>query len=328
VRASTISAGFETERLLFATVQTRYRWRPLDEPAREARVARDIARGLKVVEQIRGLAGVRAVAPGPAPLAPEQQLRLSTGPRTYKTDGGPQNVSFAWLAVGDGYLEALGASLLAGRSGRRGEVVITAALARSLWPGETPLGKPLSDGSAPMKTVVGVVDLAVGSVRHRRQPAALVLGELTVPSMVGGSGRITLAINAENPTGLKPSIERLLSSAFPDAPLVDVITARGLLDADLGQERLAAWMFTGFGLVALILAIGSVFTLVVHLVESRWQEFAVRLALGASKGQVASAVVWAMVKPALLGPVRKQVLDVAARRGESYSSTRHETCVE
>jgi hypothetical protein len=71
-----------------------------------------------------------------------------------------------------------------------------------------------------------------------------------------------------------------------------------------------------------------VFTLVVHLVESRWQEFAVRLALGASKGQVASAVVWAMVKPALLGPVRKQVLDVAARRGESYSSTRHETCVE
>src|SRR5262249_48016101 len=72
---------------------------------------------------------------------------------------------------------------------------------------------------------------------------------------------------------------------------------------DMGRQRLGAWVFSGFGLVALMLGTGGVFGLVAYLAESRRREFGVRLALGATRGDVVRRGVAAGVAPVSIGSV-------------------------
>jgi putative ABC transport system permease protein len=68
----------------------------------------------------------------------------------------------------------------------------------------------------------------------------------------------------------------------PDAHRVAIATGREIVARDLGRQRLGAWFFSGFGLIALVLGAGGVFGLVAYLAESRRREFGVRVALGAT----------------------------------------------
>src|SRR6185436_6599 len=74
-----------------------------------------------------------------------------------------------------------------------------------------------------------------------------------------------------------------------------------LVEADLGRERLGAWLFSGFGIVGLILGAGGVFGLIGHHVTSRRAEFGVRMALGASHGHVLGKAMRIGLEPALTG---------------------------
>jgi ABC-type antimicrobial peptide transport system permease subunit len=77
-------------------------------------------------------------------------------------------------------------------------------------------------------------------------------------------------------------VEKAIREVLPKTTLVKVRTGRDVIRDDLGQQRLGAWFFSGFGLTALLLGVGGVFGLVAYLAESRQREFAVRLALGAT----------------------------------------------
>jgi putative ABC transport system permease protein len=74
----------------------------------------------------------------------------------------------------------------------------------------------------------------------------------------------------------------LVHRRAPDAPRVEMSIGREVIARDLGQLRLGAWFFSGFGVVALVLGAGGVFGLVAYLFESRRREFGIRLALGAT----------------------------------------------
>lgn len=56
---------------------------------------------------------------------------------------------------------------------------------------------------------------------------------------------------------------------MPEAPRVTITTGRDLMARDLGRQRLGAWFFSGFGLVAVVLGVGGVFGLIAYLAESR-----------------------------------------------------------
>jgi ABC-type antimicrobial peptide transport system permease subunit len=89
----------------------------------------------------------------------------------------------------------------------------------------------------------------------------------------------------------------------PDVASVQVQTGRDVVAQDLGQQRVGAWFFSGFGLVALILGVGSVFGLVAYLAESRQREFGVRLALGATASRLMTHGLGAALVPVAVGVV-------------------------
>jgi len=315
LQAFAVGPGFDAARTIFATVQTRYPQVILDDAALSTRVASDVATSLDTVARIKALPGVEVVALGRQPIGPDLEQRVQQS-HTIRIDSQELDTRFALLFVSSNYLDAIGTPLAAGRAAANDEAVVTTAVAEDLWPGESPLGKRLTDGFQSM-TVVGVADPIFGSMRLGRS-RGLLLGDATIPIAIQ-AGALDLAIRAQHADVTATEVERLLFRAFPDAPLVKVTTGKHLVEADLGRERLTAWMFSGFGLVALGLAVVSVFGLVAHLVESRWREFAVRMALGAGRADVARRALWASLEPALIGAAAGIIASIAlARTIESY----------
>jgi len=96
-------------------------------------------------------------------------------------------------------------------------------------------------------------------------------------------------------------VRELVSEVLPGATRVEIATGRDLVMRDLGRQRLGALFFSAFGLVALALGAGGVFGLVAYLAESRRREFGVRLALGATPGDLIRSGVAAGLVPVLLG---------------------------
>ncbi|MEI6246487.1 MAG: FtsX-like permease family protein, partial [Acidobacteriota bacterium] len=181
-------------------------------------------------------------------------------------------------------LETLGVQILSGRALTRADAaarprpaVITASLARKLWEDKSPLGEILStelrDGRF---VVVGIAsNFAYGSLGSPVTDVVVTAHSLSSPL-------VSVVVNAASPAITSSQVQRAIEAAMPDALWIRVSTGREIIAKDLGQQRLGAWFFSGFGLSALLLGIGGVFGLVAYLGESRYREFGVRLALGAT----------------------------------------------
>jgi putative ABC transport system permease protein len=87
----------------------------------------------------------------------------------------------------------------------------------------------------------------------------------------------------------------------PDVAWVHASTGQDVIAEDLGRQRLGAWFFSGFGLVALVLVVGGVFGLVAYLADSRQREFGLRVALGATSGDLVRGCVWVAIVPVAAG---------------------------
>jgi putative ABC transport system permease protein len=95
---------------------------------------------------------------------------------------------------------------------------------------------------------------------------------------------------------------------------VQVATGREIVANDNGRQRLGAWFFSGFGVAALILAVGGAFGLVAYLAESQRREFGVRLALGASMRHLIIRAVVTAVSPVAVGVAGGIVLGLFVSR--------------
>jgi hypothetical protein len=214
------------------------------------------------------------------------------------------------LYVGVDYASALGLRVVEGRwlesadaqpSGSPSAAVISASLSATLWPQQTAVGRHFRFGFDTPGTdheVVGVVaDFAYGSMRFD-QPAVVLMA---APDSMLAMNTLSVAIRTEDPDALVEPLRRSLGAQISDAPPASITTARDLIAADLGRERLGAWLFSGFGLVALVLGVGGVFGLVAYLAESRKREFGVRIALGATPSDLRRLSLGSGLVPVAIG---------------------------
>ena len=295
----TSAAGFDIDHTVFATVQV---FRPLIVPGEDmrARQAAITARNRQLFEGVRSLPGVEAAAIGPAPIGPDQALAVLV-PRSVTTGSVSREVRLGLIQAGPGFLDALDVPIIAGRpltaadvSVRPTPVVVTASLARRLWPADTALGQTLSL-SRGANTVVGIArDFRFGSLSV--EPAGVLV---TATDASGIVARLT--IRTQRPTVLIPAVRQLVSTLLPNAQQLDLASGRDMIARDLGRQRLGALFFSGFGLVALTLGVGGVFGLVAYVAESRRREFGVRIALGATARDLVWQAMSAGLAPVVIG---------------------------
>jgi putative ABC transport system permease protein len=191
-----------------------------------------------------------------------------------------------------GYFATLDIPLLRGRafaaSDRAGSppvAIVSATLARTMWPHEDALGKQIQlgarDEAAPWATVIGIV----GDVRQYGLDVALTpqayLPHAQQPA--GGALLIRSPLPAETLATRVRSIVRDIDAA---APVFAVAPMRERIADSLARRRLTLSLFALFALTALSLAAIGIYGVVSSTVAQHTQALGLRRALGATDARV------------------------------------------
>jgi ABC-type antimicrobial peptide transport system permease subunit len=89
-----------------------------------------------------------------------------------------------------------------------------------------------------------------------------------------------------------PRIRAQVAALDPALPVYDINTMDALLRQKLAPQRLVAGVLTGFGALALLLAVLGIYGVMSYSTRQRARESAIRLALGATRWNV----IWPLVR--------------------------------
>jgi predicted lysophospholipase L1 biosynthesis ABC-type transport system permease subunit len=151
-------------------------------------------------------------------------------------------------------------------------------------------------------SIVGIADIPFRALARGLPPLVLTFDAARErPQTAAAGGRLFFSIRATLPRGLVKPIQARLDALFPDAALKRVTLGTTLLDAEIGKARVAQRFFAMSGLIAVIVALFSVFGLSRYLFESKRRELAVRAMLGASTVRLCAGLFRSIVPPFIGG---------------------------
>jgi predicted permease len=204
--------------------------------------------------------------------------------------------------VSDGYLQAMGIPLRQGRDFTERDtpsselvIMINETLARTLWPGENPIGKMMTQDKG--RRVIGVV----GDVRH----LALEQGsgnEMYLPMrQTDDYPSVDLVMRTTLPPAeLAPAARTALKPIEPNLP-GEFRTLQQLVDKAASPRRFVVLLLGGFSTFALILASLGIYAVISYSVNQRTQELGIRMALGASALNLQSGIIRQTLSLAAMG---------------------------
>ena len=205
--------------------------------------------------------------------------------------------------VSDGYFEALGIPLKAGRDFTESDrassepvVMVNETLARTLWPGQDAVGKMVTQDGG--RRVVGVV----GDVHHGG-PERSGGSEMYLPMRQTGDYAATELVvrTALPPESLAAGMRLALRPLDPNLPVTEFQTFQGLVDKVMSPRRFLVLLLAGFAGFALLLASLGIYALVSYSVNQRTKEIGIRMAMGASSWLVQRDVLTKTLRLALAG---------------------------
>ena len=193
--------------------------------------------------------------------------------------------------VTPGVFRTLAVPLLAGRdfderdvAGRPAVVIVSRGLAREFWSDKNPLGQRVSlswDGWTEAE-VIGVVGDVRFNTLDQEMPRVMYW-----PQAQLATGFMTLMMRTSGPPqALVPAVRRELAALDRDLPPGRFRTLDEVAAGSLDQQRFLLRLLAGFALVALTLAAVGVYGVMSYMVVERIPEVGVRLAVGASPGDI------------------------------------------
>ncbi len=219
----------------------------------------------------------------------------------------PANKTVAAIrAVSPSLYSTLGVRLLQGRlfsdsdgPQAAGAAVVNEAFVRKYFRGQNPLGQQLKigdKGSHGTVTIVGVVEnthqtAMSDDVQPEINVSYLQLGpddELT-PYILASFTNLALRTHSD-PATVIPELRTALREVDPDMAVMDIRTMQDLVDTSLGSQTLAVrllWIFAGS---ALLISIAGIYGLLAYNVSQRTRDIGLRMALGATRGNVVQMI--------------------------------------
>jgi hypothetical protein len=274
---------------------------------------------VEIANESTRAAMVRAVTTEPSVAAVAASWpAVIDAPRAAFAQTADAKASAAYRFVSPEYFSVLDIAVVRGRTFRPDErtphlpvAIVSETTARALWPNADAVGQLISldpdpkaeagrAGEPPLElrtfTVVGVARDVAGFRIAPFTKAAVYL-----PTNADMPGTALVArVHGDPDVGRQRLLDRLTRI---DPAMDRVGTMRWVTRMETYLLRLAFWLTVALGGLALALTLSGLFSVLTYLVEQRTKEIGVRMALGATMGDVARLVLAQSTRPVGIGLV-------------------------
>jgi putative ABC transport system permease protein len=250
------------------------------------------------IERFEALAKVRSAATGAVPLVNGGYVRHFSIEGMSSTG---ENIAARAIVVSPNYFNVLEIPLRIGRAFTSRDrstaprvAIVNERLARTFWPNQDPIGKQIDAGfreSPGWCTIVGVVGDVKQLALQDDPPLTIYLPYLQAPSPEFLFIMTFVARTTDNPTRMASTLRESVRTLDSDAPVYNVATMEQDLSAAIAEPRFNVLLVSLFGILALSLAAVGIYGIVSYWVTARTREIGIRMALGASRGDIMRVVV-------------------------------------
>jgi putative ABC transport system permease protein len=285
-----VDPGFDYRNVLALNISLRLQPGETFGDAYAARSAIYVNQVVDAVQRVPGLQMVATVSGG-LPLTGSWSRTSVTLPGRGELKGEGDDIDRR--TVSPTYLELLKIPLLKGRylsaddrAGAPLVIVVNQAAAQRYWPGQDPLGQRLTMNSKDY-VVVGIV----GNIHHLG-PEIAPRQEGYIPVAQDRQYGSTLVMKtAGDPLAVLPAVKAAIWSVNREQRLTgDTVTLERYMDRLIAQRRFNMAVLALFGVLGLVIAAVGIYGVMAYVVAQRTNEIGVRMALGATRGDVVSMV--------------------------------------
>jgi predicted permease len=212
------------------------------------------------------------------------------------------------LTVDPAYFQTTGYAIHRGRpfddvdgAREKGAVIVSRSFASKNWPGQDPLGKRLRllwEGERAWLAVVGV---AQDVQQNFRPNESEVEPFLFVPYRARPASGMTVLARAGSPATLTASIRKQIQALDPDLPVFDVATLQQNFEQQRWPFRVFGTLFAAFAAIALLLSSMGLYATMAYSVSRRTPEIGLRVAMGASSGNILRLVMTQGIRQLAIG---------------------------
>jgi putative ABC transport system permease protein len=189
-------------------------------------------------------------------------------------------------------------------------LIVNETLARTMWPGQDPIGKQVrinwGEWLAP-DTVVGVV----GDARHDGAQGAVRPMIYWPHGRFANSRLVVVARTHGDPAQAATALAARVRALDRNLPLPEIETMEQVVAGSVRERRLIMTLLAVFAALAVVLAAVGIYSVMAYSVGQRTHEIGVRLAIGASRGDVLRMV----LKQTIALTAAGLVIGVAAATG-------------
>jgi predicted permease len=235
------------------------------------------------------------------------------------TDVPPDQAPFArYFVVSPHYFQTLRIPVLFGRdftasdtSDRPGVAIVSESFARRYWHRSDVVGARLTTnfprsaafwvprGKHEALMIAGVV----GDVREDGLPDAAGLPQLYLPYAQNPTVVVTIVARTKSapPEAVLPTIRAAVLAADPQLPISGERSFESMIGETFAAPRTMAWLIGAFAAVALVLSAAGVYGVMAYVTAARTREIGIRVALGATRADIASLIVGHAMKMTAAG---------------------------